>query len=107
MSLCWYEVRILDEVNYFLIWSPNNFIYLLLTRGRKNKWILIGILYWSSSSRLRTFVDHILADIKLDAQEKLFVVTTSHPSNVQISDFFQLVISTVQYYHCINFISIM
>ena len=25
-------------------------------RGRKNKWILIGIVYWESSSRLRSFV---------------------------------------------------
>ena len=29
---------------------------LLLIRGSKNKWILIGIVYWASSSRLRLFV---------------------------------------------------
>ena len=31
-------------------------MYLLLTRGSKNKWILIGIVYWASSSRLSSFV---------------------------------------------------
>ena len=37
---------------------------------------LIGIVYWASSSRLRSFVHYIVRDIKLDAQEKLFVLTT-------------------------------
>ena len=43
---------------------------------RKNKWILIGIVYWASSSRLSMFVHHVVRDLKLDAQEKLFVLTT-------------------------------
>ena len=36
--------------------NENNLIYLLLTRGRKSEWILIGIVYWASSSRLSSFV---------------------------------------------------
>ena len=56
-----------------------------MTRGRKNKWILIGIVYWASfsrlsslasSSRLSSFVHHVVRDVKFDAQEKLFVLTT-------------------------------
>ena len=64
--------------NYFLIrkLKQKNLIYLLLTRGKKNKWILIGIVYWASSSRLSSFVHHVVRDVKLDAQEKLFVLTT-------------------------------
>ena len=38
--------------------------------------ILIGIVYWASFSRLRSFVHHVVRDVKLDAQEKLFVLTT-------------------------------
>ena len=38
--------------------------------------ILIGIVYWPSSSRLRSFVHHVVEDVNLDAQEKLFVLTT-------------------------------
>ena len=56
--------------------SENNFIYLLVIKRRKNKWILIGIVYWASFSRLRSFVHHVVGDAKLDAQEKLFVLTT-------------------------------
>ena len=65
--------------------NENNFVYLLLTRGRKNKWILIGIVYWARSNRLRSWVSssrlgslvhHAVGDVKLDAQEKLFVLTT-------------------------------
>ena len=64
--------------NYFLIRNSNknNLTYLLLTRGKKTKWILIGIVYWASSSRLSSFVHHVVRDVKLDAQEKLFVLTT-------------------------------
>ena len=64
--------------NYSLIRNSNknNLTYLLLTRGKKTKWILIGIVYWASSSRLSSFVHHVVRDVKLDAQEKLFVLTT-------------------------------
>ena len=48
---------------------------MLLTRGRKNKWILIGIVYWASSSRLSSFVHNVVRYVKLGAQEKLFVLT--------------------------------
>ena len=34
------------------------------------------LFIWASCSRLRSFVHHVAADIKLDAQEKLFVLTT-------------------------------
>ena len=59
--------------NYSLIRNSNknNLTYLLLTRGKKTKWILIGIVYWASSSRLSSFVHHVVRDVKLDAQEKL------------------------------------
>ena len=30
----------------------------------------------ASSSRLRSFVHHVVGDVKLDAQEKLFTLTT-------------------------------
>ena len=62
---------------YFLIRNSNenNLIYLLLTRWRKNKWILIGIVYWASSGRLSSFVHHVVVNVKLDPQEKLFVLT--------------------------------
>ena len=33
-------------------------------------------LYWISSSRLSSFVHHVVKDVTLDAQEKLFVLTT-------------------------------
>ena len=32
--------------------------------------------YWVSSSRLISFVHHVLRDAKLDAQEKVLVLTT-------------------------------
>ena len=48
---------------------------MLLTRRRKNKWILIGIVYWASSSRLSLFVHNVVRYVKLGAQEKLFVLT--------------------------------
>ena len=32
--------------------------------------------YWASSSRLISFVHHVVGDAKLDAQEKLFAITT-------------------------------
>ena len=62
---------------YFLILNlnENNLIYLLLTRGRKSKWILIGIVYWASCSSLSSFVHHVVVDVKLGPQEKLFVLT--------------------------------
>ena len=56
--------------------NKNNLIYLLLTSGRKNKWIFIGIIYWTSSSRLSSFVHHVVGGVKLDAQKKLFVLMT-------------------------------
>ena len=80
--------------NYFLIrkLKQKNLIYLLLTRGKKSKWILIGIVYWASSSRLSSFywasssrlssfywasssrlssfVHHVVRDKKLHAQKK-------------------------------------
>ena len=34
------------------------------------------IVYWASSSRLSSFVYHVVGDVKLDPQEKLFVLTT-------------------------------
>ena len=37
---------------------------------------LIEIVYWVSSSRLRSFVHQVLGDVKLGAQEQLFVLTT-------------------------------
>ena len=63
--------------NYFLIRNSNenNLIHLLLTRGKKTKWILIGIVCWASSSRLSSFVHHVVVDVKLGPQEKLFVLT--------------------------------
>ena len=33
-------------------------------------------LYMANSSRLNSFVHHVVVDVKLDAQEKLFVLTT-------------------------------
>ena len=62
---------------YFLIRNSNenNLIYLLLTRWRKNKWILIGIVYWASSGRLSSFVHHVVVNVKLDPPEKLFLLT--------------------------------
>ena len=62
---------------YFLILNlnENNLIYLLLTRGRKSKWILIGIVYWASCSSLSSFVHHVVVDVKLGPQEILFVLT--------------------------------
>ena len=72
--------RKIDEKKngYFLIRNSdeNNLIYLLLTRGRKSKWILVGIVYWASSSRLSSFVHHVVRDVKLDVQEILFLLTT-------------------------------
>ena len=72
----------MDIIFYFLNSDENKLICLLLTRGRKNKWILIAIIYWASSSRLSSFVVrdvklycHIVRDVKLDAQGKLFVLT--------------------------------
>ena len=72
MSLMWFF-----NYYYFLIRNSNenNLIYLLLTRWRKNKWILIGIVYWASSGRLSSFVHHVVVNVKLDPQEKLFVLT--------------------------------
>ena len=62
---------------YFLILNlnENNLIYLLLTRRRKSKWILIGIVYWASCSSLSSFVHHVVVDVKLGPQEILFVLT--------------------------------
>ena len=37
---------------------------------------LIGIVYSASSSCLSSFVHHVVRDVKLDAQEKLSVLTT-------------------------------
>ena len=71
-----YHEKQLIIIFQFVNSNKNNFIYLLLTRGRKNKWILIGIVYWASSSRLRLAVHHVVRDIKLYAQEKLFVLMT-------------------------------
>ena len=34
------------------------------------------LVYWASSSRLSSFVHHVVRDVKFDAQEKLFVLTT-------------------------------
>ena len=72
------KIRINSNSNYFVIrnFKRNNLIYLLLTREKKNKWILIEIVYWASTSRLSSFVHHVVRDVKLDAQEKLFVLTT-------------------------------
>ena len=72
------KIRINSNSNYFVIrkLKRNNLIYLLLTREKKNKWILIEIVYWASTSRLSSFVHHVVRDVKLDAQEKLFVLTT-------------------------------
>ena len=55
--------------------SKNNLIYLVLARVRRNKRILIGIVYLASSNRLSSFVHHVVGDVKSDAQEKLFVLT--------------------------------
>ena len=33
------------------------------------------VCYWASSSRLSSFVHHVVRDVKFDAQEKLFVLT--------------------------------
>ena len=38
--------------------------------------ISIGIVYWTSSSRFSSFVHHVVRDVRLDAKEKLFVLTT-------------------------------
>ena len=72
------KIRINSNSNYFVVrkLKRNNLIYLLLTREKKNKWILIEIVYWASTSRLSSFVHHVVRDIKLDAQEKLFVLAT-------------------------------
>ena len=51
-------------------------MYLLLTRGWQNKWILVGTVYWGSSSRLSSFVHHLVEDVKVDAEGELFVLTT-------------------------------
>ena len=34
------------------------------------------VWYWAISSRLGSFVHHVVRDVKFDAQEKLFVLTT-------------------------------
>ena len=73
-----YELRVsFNKSDYFLIRNSNENIltYLLLTRGKKNKCILIGIVYWASSSRLSSFVHHVVVDVKLGPLEKLFVLT--------------------------------
>ena len=41
-----------DTIFQFVNSSENNLTYLLLTRGRKNKWNLFGIVYWASTSHL-------------------------------------------------------
>ena len=38
--------------------------------------MLIGNVYWADSNRLSSFVHHVVGDVKLDAQEKMFVPTT-------------------------------
>ena len=34
------------------------------------------VWYWASSSRLSSFVHHVVTDVKFDAQGELFVLTT-------------------------------
>ena len=34
-----------------------------MTRGQKNKWIFVGIVYWTSSGRLSSFVHHVVRDV--------------------------------------------
>ena len=70
-----YETIYLN-ICYFLIRNSNenNLIYLLLTREQKQMdfdWIV----YWASSNRLSSFVHHVVVDVKLGPQEKLFVLT--------------------------------
>ena len=69
-------IRLFTVIFKFVNSKENNLIYLVLTRRRKNKWILIGIVYWESFSHLSSFVPHVVKTVKLDAQEKLFVLTT-------------------------------
>ena len=65
-----------ETFSKFVNSHENNLIYIFLTRGRKNKWVLTGIVYWASSSHLNSFVHHVVRDVKWDVQEKLFVLTT-------------------------------
>ena len=64
-------------INYFLIRKLKQKQPYLFTLDKReeNKYILIGIVYWLSSSRLSSFVQHVVGDVNLDAQEKLFVIT--------------------------------
>ena len=61
---------------YIIFWfinsNENNFIYLLYTSERK-KWILIEIVYWTSSSRLRSFVIKSKGECKWRNSENISV----------------------------------
>ena len=55
----------------FVYLDGNNIIFFLLAMGRRNKSILCR-----NCSRLRWFVHHVVRAVKLDAEGKMFVLTT-------------------------------
>ena len=62
---------------FFLNLNEDNLIYFLLTNGKEEQMTFESELFIRAScSRLRSFVHHVMRDVKLDAQEKLFVLTT-------------------------------
>ena len=52
--------------------NENNLIYFPLTNGKEEQINFVSeLLIRASCSRLRSFVHHVVGDVKLDAQEKL------------------------------------
>ena len=68
------SLKILISFSYFKI---TIFIYCWKEKGKKIDFDWNCLLdYWASSSRLSLFDHHVVGNVKLDVQEKLFVLTT-------------------------------
>ena len=78
----WFIVSIYHESSEHIIFlfvnsNENNLIYLLLADGKEEQMNFVSELFTRAScSHLRSFVHHVVRDVKLNAQEKLFVLAT-------------------------------
>ena len=54
--------------------NENNLIYFFLANGKGKQLIVSELFIRASCTLLRSFVHHVVVDVNLDPQEKLFVL---------------------------------
>ena len=64
----------MEIILQFVNSNENNLIYFLLTNGKEEQWIVSELFIRASCSRLRSFVHHIVVDVKFKFYIYYYVV---------------------------------